>query len=345
MQTDPDTPPRRPRVIIAHHPSLDLLDATALARIAEVADIVDPEPIGDWTDPRADHLLAAAEVVLGHWGCPPIDGSVIDRAPNLGLFAYAAGTVKQTVGPEVFERGIRITSGADANAEPVAEFTLAAILFANKDVFWQRDVRRVPRDPALRSFRQPADAAIGNYDKTIGVVGASLVGRRVIELLAPFPHLGVSVYDPFVTPDDATTLGATKMELDELCATSDILSIHAPDLPSTRRMIGAPQLAALRTGATVINTARGALLDHDALLAEVSSGRLSAILDVTDPEPLPDGHPLWTLPNVFITPHLAGSLGTELRRMIDHAVDEIDRWRSGRPAHNEVTLDQWDRLA
>ena len=95
----------------------------------------------------------------------------------------------------------------------------------------------------------------------------------------------------------------------------------------------------------MINTARGTLLDHDALLAEVSTGRLSAVLDVTDPEPLPEDHPLWALPNVFITPHLAGSQGTELRRMTDHVVDEIDRWSSGRPARNEVTPDQFSRLA
>jgi phosphoglycerate dehydrogenase-like enzyme len=86
-------------------------------------------------------------------------------------------------------------------------------------------------------------------------------------------------------------------------------------------------------------------LDHDALRAEVASGRLYAVLDVTDPEPLPDTDPLWSLPNVFITPHLAGSLGTELRRMIDHAVDEIDRWRTGRPARNPITKDRLPRLA
>ncbi len=335
----------RPALLIAYHPSLDLLDPAAVDRIAEVAEILDHEPLGDWNDPRADTLLARAEVILGHWGCPPIDGAVIDRAPNLGLFAYAAGTVKQTVSADVFDRGIRVTSGAAANAEPVAEFTLATILFANKDVFWQRDVRRTPRDVSLREFRQPHDVAVGNYAKTIGIVGASLIGRRVIELLSAFPHLRVALYDPFVTEAEASTLGVAKMNLDELCASVDILSIHAPDLPSTRHMIGAQQLAALRTGATVINTARGALLDHDALLAEVSTGRLSAVLDVSDPEPLPDDHPLWALPNVFVTPHLAGSLGTELPRMIDHAVDEIDRWRTGRPARNAVTKEMLDRLA
>ena len=349
MQTDPataaGTEPRRPRLVIAHHPSLDLLDDDALARINDVVEILDPQPIGSWTDPRADRLLAEAEVILGHWGCPRLDASVVERAPHLGLFAYAAGTVKQTIDPDVFDCDIRITSGADANAEPVAEFTLATILFANKDVFWQRDIRRAPRDPALREFRQPTDVPVGNYDKTIGIVGASLIGRRVIELLAPFPRLRVMLYDPYVTAERATSLGATKLELDELCAVSDVLSIHAPDLPSTRHMIGAAQLAALRTGATVINTARGALLDHEALLSEAASGRLSAVLDVTDPEPLPDDHPLWALPNVFITPHLAGSVGTELRRMIDHAVDEIDRWRTGRPARNGITKDQLVRLA
>lgn len=335
----------RPKLLIAHHPGLQLLDVDALDRIRAVADLLDTEPLGDWNDPRADDLLARADVILGHWGCPRLDLDLLDRAPRLSLFAYAAGTVKETVDAEVFGRDIRITSGADANAEPVAEFTLAAILFANKDVFWKRDCLRTPRDPALKSFRQETATPIGNYNKTIGIVGASLIGRRVIELLRPFPHLRVALYDPFVTDDEAQDLGVIKMELDDVCAVSDVLSIHAPELPATHHMIAAPQLGLLRTGATVINTARGGLLDHDALLVEVASGRLSAVLDVTDPEPLPESHPLWGLPNVFITPHLAGSQGTELQRMVDSVVDEITRWVEGRPAHNGITGDQLDRLA
>jgi phosphoglycerate dehydrogenase-like enzyme len=333
----------RPTLLIAHFPGLHLLDDDALERIREVADVLDSEPLGTWDDPRADDLLARADIILGHWGCPRIDETVLDRAPRLGLFTYAAGTVKGVVDDAVFDRKIRVTSGADANAEPVAEFTLATILFANKDVFWQRDRLRTARDPA--SVRQENDSPVGNYDKVVGIVGASLIGRRVIELLAPFPHLQVVLYDPFVTDDEAKALGVTKTELDELCASVDILSIHAPELPSTRHMIAAPQLAALRTGATLINTARGSLLDHDALLAEVESGRLNAVLDVTDPEPLPEDHPLWAMPNVFITPHLAGSQGTELRRMINYVIDEITRWKAGQPARNGITKEQLARLA
>jgi phosphoglycerate dehydrogenase-like enzyme len=322
-----------PTIVLAHFPGLDLYTDADLRRLAEVGTLLDPEPIFDRSEPRTAELLADAEVVLGHWGCPPFDEAMLALAPRLGLLAYAAGTVKGVVTDPVFDRGIRVTSGAVANARPVAEFTLAAILLANKDALWvgaPREAREVP---------------IGNWDKTIGIVGASMVGRGVIDLLRPFPHLRVSVYDPFLSSAEASSLGVQKVELDELCATADVLSIHAPDLPSTKGMIGAPHLAALKTGATVINTARPALIDQDALIAELQAGRLTAVLDVTDPEPLPADHALHSLPNAFVTPHLAGSEGTELGRLADAAIDEIERWSRGEPASNEVTKDQLHRLA
>lgn len=329
---------RRPKALLAHYgPGLHFFGDRDLAVLSEVVEVLDPEAIGAWDDARAAALLAEAEVIIGHWGCPPLDGDVLDRAPNLGLFAYAAGTVKQIVAPEVFDR-IRVTSGARANAEPVAEFTLGAVLLANKAVFWRRlGVGAGPPGPPPET--------LGNWGRTIGIVGASLVGRRVIELLEPFPALAVALYDPFVTPAQAEELGVAKLDLDELCSAADVLSIHAPELPATRGMIGATQLAGLRDGATVINTARGALVDHDALFAELASGRLTAILDVTDPEPLPDDHPLRALPNAYLTPHLAGSEGTELARMALDVAEEVRRWQAGRPALNQVHAHQLDRLA
>lgn len=332
----------KPRVVLAHFPGVQFLSDHDIARIDEVATLLDREPLGSWQDPRADALLGQAQVLLGHWGCPLVDAAVLDRAPDLGLFAYMAGTVKGTLTDAVFARGVRVTSGANANAEPVAEFTLAAILFANKQVTRRRDQLRGPSTGAAPGA---GGVAPGNWGKTIGIIGASFVGRRLIELLRSFPHLSVALYDPFVSPDEAAALGVTKLGLDELCAASDVLSIHAPELPSTRHMLGARQLGALRTGATVINTARGSLLDHEALAREVASGRLYAMLDVTDPEPLPRDHPLRTDPNVFLTPHLAGSEGPELARLTEHAADEIRRWAAGEPAANEVTRSQLDRLA
>lgn len=335
--------PDRPAVVLAHWADVDLLGDAGRRRIGAVGRLLDEEPLADWSDPRADELLAEADVLLGHWGCPYVDGSVLDRAPKLGLFAYAAGTIKFTVDDAPFRRGVRVTTCADANAEPVAEFTLAAILFANKDVLWRRDRYR---DDGLKGFRRRPDVPIGNWDKTIGIVGASLVGRRVIELLGAFPHLHVALYDPFVTADEAAALGVRKVDsVEELCGTADVVSVHAPDIPATRGMVGRAQLAALRTGATLVNTARGALVDHDALRDELASGRIYAILDVTDPEPLPADDPLRTLPTAFVTPHLAGSEGTELQRLADWAADEIERWATGRPARHGVSLEQLERMA
>jgi phosphoglycerate dehydrogenase-like enzyme len=331
-----------PTAVIAHLGGLRFFDDRDLEVLAGVARVLDPEPIGAWDDPRATDLLADTEVIVGHWGCPPLDADVLRRTPRLGLFAYAAGTVKGTVTDAVFDQGVRVTSGAPANAEPVAEFTLAAILWANKGVPWRRvDDRPTGELPLVA----PAADRVGNRDKVVGIVGASLVGRRVMELLRSFPALRTLLYDPFVSADEATALGASKVGLDELCGRCDVLSIHAPDLPATRHMIGAPQLAALRTGATVINTARGALVDHEALAAEVAAGRIYAFLDTTDPEPLPPDSVLRRSPMVFLTPHLAGSEGTELGRLAEHVAEEIRRWSRREPALHEVRLDQLHRLA
>lgn len=327
---------RRPRAVLAHH-AFPLFSPEELDLLRAEVDLLDDAPLDSWDDPRADVLLPRTEVIVGHWGCPTVDADVLARAPQLGLVAYAAGTIKGVVDPVVFERGIRVTSGAPANAEPVAEFALAAILFANKGVFW----RTRPGLPALA----PPGSGWGNVDKVVGLVGASHVGRRVLDLLAPFDQISVLLHDPFVSDAEAAALGVELAGLDELCERVDVLSIHAPDLPSTRGMIGAAQLARLPDGAVVVNTARPALLDQDALVAELRAGRLGAVLDVTDPEPLPADHELWTLPNAVVTPHLAGSEGPELRRLTRAVVDEVRRWRAGEPARNEVRPEQLGRLA
>ena len=295
-------------------------------RLADVAEVVPPE--------RA----AEADVVLGHWGCAPLDAGALDGLPRLRLLAYAAGTVRDVVTPAVWSRGVAVTSAAAANAVPVAEYTLAAILFANKGVFASRERLR---DPEVK-VRRPRP--IGNLGKRVGLIGASLVGRRVIELLAPF-DLEVAVTDPYLTTDEAARLGVAKVELDELLATSAVVSIHAPDLPSTRHLVGAAELARLADGATLVNTARPALVDQDALEAELRTGRISAVLDVTDPDPLPQGHPLLALPNVFATPHVAGALGSELQRLADLAITEIERYAAGEPPLHPVVEADLGRIA
>ncbi len=339
--------PHRPIVAMAMYEGLDRVAFRPehRERLAAVADLVGEEALTDFGSELAAARLAEADVLLTHWGCPPITAAVVDRAPHLALVAHAAGTVKGIVEPVVWERGITVTSAAAANAVPVAEFTLAMILLANKDAFGARErlrehLRAGGGDHPWfdRSWR------VGNVAKRVGIIGASLVGRTLIELLRPF-SLEVLVYDPFLTPEEAVTLGVTKVELPELLERSHVVSIHAPALPSTHHMIGPRELARLRDGTVLINTARGSLVDHDALIAELRTGRIEAILDVTDPEPLPADSPLLALPNAFVTPHIAGSAGTELRRLADLAVSEIERFARGDPPLHPVLLEDLDRIA
>jgi phosphoglycerate dehydrogenase-like enzyme len=317
-----------------------LFTSGQLERLARCGPIPDPVPLSSWDDPRADGLLAGAEVLVGHWGCPTLTAAVLDRAPHLRLFAYGAGTVKWQVTEAVFARGVVVTSAAAANAVPVAEYTVASILLANKGVFL---VRERQRDP---DARVTVDLTrVGNRGARVGIVGASLVGRLVIDLLQ-LTDLRLAVYDPYLSADEAERLGVEKVDdLDALCASVRLLSIHAPDIPPTRGMIGAAQLAALPDGATVVNTARPALVDQDALVAELTSGRLAAVLDVADPDPLPAGHPLLALPNAFVTPHLAGAMGNELARLSELAVTEVERFVAGEPPLHPVVAADLDRIA
>ena len=174
----------------------------------------------------------------------------------------------------------------------------------------------------------------------MGVVGFSRIGRLVVErLVANLEGVRVLVSDPYAGPDAVAATGAELLDLHALLPQVDTLTIHAPALPSTAGLIGREELAALPDHATVVNTARGSLLDHDALAAECGSGRLFAVLDVTDPEPLPPDSPLRAMATVLLTPHLAGSLGTEVHRLTDHALDELARWRAGEPVLDRVTAD------
>jgi phosphoglycerate dehydrogenase-like enzyme len=332
---------RRPRVALALSgpPLRDALFSDRLrARLQQLADCDLDAVVTDFSAPPLD--LSPVEVLLTGWGCPRIDGAALARLPRLELIAHAAGTVKGHVDPVCWDRGIAVTTAASANAVPVAEFTLAQIILAGKATLTASHLYRERRAKVGRADLP----VIGNYDRTVGIIGASTIGRLVIDRLQDL-DLDVVVADPTITADEAAELGATLVGLDELMGISDVVSLHAPVLPSTLNMIGAAQLARMRDGATFLNTARGRLVDHDALRAELASGRINAVLDVTEPEPLEPGDVLYTLPNVQLTPHIAGSMGTELHRMTALALDEIEHLTAGTPLRHPVSRQDLDRMA
>ncbi|MBZ2197742.1 hydroxyacid dehydrogenase [Occultella gossypii] len=339
------SPRHRPKALIVMQDRVfpEQFGPAELERLHTLADVgPDPSPLSELDSPAARARLADAEVLITSWGCPRLDGDRLAAAPRLQAVFHCAGTVRSLVSDELWARGIRVTTAAEENAEPVAQFTFAAIVFAGKKAPFLAQAARSHREDWAYKHRNRAQ--LGNVDRTIGLIGFSRIGARVAQRLLSL-QVQTLVYDPFVDADRIAAAGARRVELDELLTSSDVVSVHAPQLPSTRHMLAAPQLALMRDGATLINTSRGSLVDTTALEAECSSGRLDAILDVTDPEPLPAGSILYDLPNVMITPHIAGSLGAETRLMSRRALTELARYTEGLPAEEEVTSDTMGVMA
>ncbi|MFI1970156.1 hydroxyacid dehydrogenase [Streptomyces cinnamoneus] len=287
---------------------------------------------------------AAADVLITGWGSPPLTADVLGGTPRLRLVVHAAGSVKGLVTPTVWERGIAVSSAADANAGPVAEYAYALVVLAAKQALTSAASYAARGGRAGWPVFQDRRGADG---LTVGVVGASRIGRRVVaRLRSASAGYRVLLHDPCVPPDEAKRLGAELVDdVDALCGASRVVTLHAPELPETRGLLNAERLALIPDGGTVVNTARGSLVDTESLVRECASGRLNAFLDVTDPEPLPHGHQLLALPNVLVTPHIAGAQGSEVRRLGAYAVEEVERWVLGLPLRGAVRRADLDRSA
>lgn len=318
-----------------------VLTPEPLAELSRVCDLVADPVLDDFTTPEALEVLGDVEILVTGWGCPPLDSAALAAAPRLRAVVHSAGSVHGHVTGECWDRGIQVASAASANALPVAEYTVAMILLTGKRVLESaRDYRATrAREDWLST---PSD--VGNFGRTVGILSASLIGRRVIELLRPF-DLRVLLHDPYVTEAEAAELGVEAVGLGELFARGDVVSVHTPLLPETRGLVSRELLTSMRPDAVLINTARGAVVDQDALAEVAAGGRIRAVLDVTDPEVLPPEHPLWAAENVLITPHLAGSQGNEWRRLADLAVAEVARWASGEGFAHPVRRDTLGRTA
>ncbi|HZX03270.1 hydroxyacid dehydrogenase [Kribbella sp.] len=321
------------RIVLAATPSyLKMVFAPeSMARLETLGEVVVlPEP------GNADALQAAlpgTDVLITSWGATPLTAEVLDQADRLRLIAHSASSVKHFVTDEVFRRGLRITQAGQAMAEPVAEVSLAFTLsllhriqrfdHAMHAGGWRDSFGTVPPQHGLTASR-------------IGVVGASRTGVEYIRMLVA---LGAEVvaYDPYLTDERAVELGVRRSDLDELLRSSRVVALHAPTLPETHHMIGARELALMPDGAALVNTARSWLVDMDALLGELRSGRLDAALDVFDEEPLPVDSPFRGLPNVLLTPHQAAATVECYFEMGSITAGEIERYAAGQPLQYELT--------
>lgn len=306
--------------------------------LAALVEMVGPPQTAETIRAQPD-LLRNVEILCSGWGMPTVDAAFLAQAPRLQAIFYGAGSIRGFVTDACWERGIRITSAQQGNAEAVADYTLAMILFALKHG-WQlaSQTRRERRFP-------PRAGVPGIWGATVGLISLGMTGRLVRERLRPF-DIRVLAYDPFVSATEASQLAIELRSLPDLFHESLVVSVHAPLLPETTGLITGQLLQRLPPGATFVNTARGAIVRQQELIAVLTERPdLQAVLDVTTPEPPAPDSPLYTLPNVTLTPHIAGALGQERRRLGQIMVAEVRHYLAGEPLLYEVTRTQVERMA
>jgi len=284
--------------------------------------------------------LADVDVLVTGWGTSALDDAFLDSAENLKLIAHAAGSTRYLVPAKFWSRGIRLCSANEALGIGVAETTLALMIAGLKGFF---PCAQLTREDQWKSDGLPWPVR-EMYQIDIGLIGASKIGRHVIRLLKQF-EVNVLLYDPHVTAEEAKELGVERVDLMELMRRSEVVSLHAPALESTRRMLKREHFRAMKNRAIFINTARGMIVDEEALVEELKTGRIFAFIDVTHPEPPRPRHPFRTLPNCVLLPHIAGAITNGCRRQGRSVVDQILEFQEGKPMHGEIGEQKWKIMA
>lgn len=321
-----------PKTVFCGYPEKIALayPAEVLARLGGAVEIL-PVTVSskDWQSRQ--EALAEAEFIFGTWGMPKLSEEFLAAVPKLRGVFYGAGSVKGFATEASYARGVVICSSWMANAIPVAEYSLAIILLSLKN-FWQFTRDPDGRPPQSRNF-----PITGCYHSTVGLVSLGAIGKHLAKLLKNF-DLHVIAYDPFLSTEMADEFGVEMVGLDAIFERADVVSLHTPWLPETEGMIHGDLMRKMKPHSTLINSARGAIL-RESDLYKVFSERpdLTAILDVTHPEPPLADSPLLYLKNVMLTPHIAGSVGGEIARMGDWMVDELFHYLAGEPLKHQVT--------
>jgi phosphoglycerate dehydrogenase-like enzyme len=336
--TATDRPPSdEPSILVAiprDSNALDILDADLRDRI----DALGPTEWYHPAEPSAAELrdrLAGVEACITGWGTPTLDAEVLSAASNLQFVGHVGGSVSLVASDELYDRGCAVVSANDTLARSVAEGTLASVLAHLRDV------------PAFHHEIQSGDWADHEIDRLdtlygadVGLVGLGTIGRHLCQLLDPF-EVTIRVYDPYVDAADLPA-GAAAGSLDSVLEESSVVSIHASLTDETVGLLDGERLDRLPDGALLVNTARGPIVDEDALLDRLRDGELEAALDVYWEEPLPEAHPLRSLDNVLLQPHTAGwAHGSGIAETV---VEELERFVADEPLRHEIPHSQYELM-
>jgi len=310
------------------------------AKLASVLDFVSQPLDAEKLLKLSGDAFSDVEVIVSGWGMPRLDAALLARFPKLKLVLYGAGSIKGFATPEMWARGIRVVSAWAANAVPVAEFAFAEIIFSLKHG-WRFATEYKSGRGGIRKDVPPP----GAYKSTVGLISLGMIGKMIVEKLKQL-ELRVIAFDPYVSTTDGEAIGVEIMELSEVFRKADVVSCHTPWLKETEKMLRKEHFESMKSGATFINTARGAVIDENGMIEALRSRPdIYAVLDVTYPEPPVAESPLYDLPNVILTPHIAGSMGSECQRMGNLVIEEFKRYLAGEKLRYEISQAMAEKLA
>lgn len=289
-----------------------------------------------WTEDELAENIVGIDVCITHWESPQITEKVVKNADKLKLIAHCAGSVYNIICPEVYEKGIAVSSSNKVMAKAVAEGTLAYILASllkipkytgiTKSGGWKAGVSEYGDMKTL-------------YGATVLLIGFGDIAKYFYDLIAPF-NVKLSAYDPYIKQETMDSYSDVEFvsNLDNAIPSADIISLHASRNPGTTHLINKGRIDMIKNGALLVNTARGSIIDEEHLVRVLQSGRISAALDVYQEEPLGEDNPLRNLPNVICMPHVAGS--SVVLGYAEAMLDEIENLIYGRSLEYEITAEK-----
>lgn len=334
----------RPKILIPVRSiyRADLLTEQVIELLEEFAEIeIVAEPAELSRDEYA-RLFADKDAVLSTWNTPLIDRQVLQQANKLKIISHVGGEVRPFISPEIFslKPDLLLCNASNVMAKPVAEHTLCVILACLRNLFHFK--QWVKGDENWWDYDKSKNVSL--LEKKVGIVGLGQIAWEFIKLVRPF-DVELWVFSRHLNDQQAAGEGLRKSSLDEIFSSCDVISLNAASVPRNRRMIDSRLLGMIKPGAVLVNNARGMLIDEPALIRELETGRFTAAIDVTDPEPPAADNRLRNLDNVLLTPHIGGPTPAQRIWMVNEAVDNLKAFFQGRKVRGIIDRKRFSYMA
>lgn len=306
------------------------LPSEVIKRLENIAEVEYNETNRQFTPDELREKLMDKDVALTGWGTPLLDEYILKDNSSLKILAHTGGTVQTVASDYLYDSGIKVISGNDIYAESVAESVIAYALTALRDIpYYDAQIKN-------GGWQGEKGYSEGLLDQKIGLVGYGMITKHVVKMLKPFrPEL--LVYSGHISDEELGANNMKRASLEEIFSSCKIISLHSAMTEKNRHMITKELMELIKPESILINTARGGLIDEEAMIDLLEKDRFRAVLDVYEEEPLPENHRIRNLKNVYLLPHMAGPTVDRRKFVTFGLIDDIISFFEGKDLKFEIS--------